>query len=116
VQALKNGKSGERYILSGTWVTTKEFSEMIAKVTGKKPPTFTAPVWLAKAALPATKLYSKLLRSPPVYTKEAIEVLLKSNPKISGRKAKKELGHTPRSLEETVQDTYDWFKKRGVIL
>jgi dihydroflavonol-4-reductase len=115
IMALEKGKKGERYLLSGTWTTAKDLTVIAAEITGKKAPKFTAPVWLAKFALPFSKLYGKLSHSPPLYTKEALKVLLESNPNIKSRKARKELDYVPRPLNETVKDTYAWFKGRGRI-
>ena len=115
IDALEKGKKGERYLLSGTWTTAKQLSEIVEKITGKKAPTHTAPVWLTKLMLPLAKFYSKLSHSPTLYTKEALNVLIKSNPHIKSKKARKELGYAPRPLETTIRDTYDWFKERGRI-
>ncbi len=88
---------------------------MISKVSGKKTPKFEAPMLLARIGIPFIQLYAKLRNEDPLYTSESLDILINSNQNISNAKAKKELGYTTHSLEETLIDTFSWYKQHGTI-
>ena len=113
--AGEKGRKGERYIVSGHYLSLKELSKMISKVTGRKTPSYTGPTILAKIGLPFIALYSKLRNEDPLYTSNSLEILKNSNSRISHAKATAELNYQPRPLEETLMDTFDWFNKNGLI-
>lgn len=113
--AVERGRKGEKYILSGHYSSLRELSEMISKVSGKKTPKFEAPMLLARIGIPFIQLYAKLRNEDPLYTSESLDILINSNQNISNAKAKKELGYTTHSLEETLIDTFSWYKQHGTI-
>lgn len=115
VTAMDKGKSGERYLLSGMWKTVRELAQLVHETTGKSPPKFTSPSWLARIGVPIAKAYSLITNTPTLYTGETLEVLLRCNRNISCSKAKRELAFYPRPLVETLADTFEWFKKTGLI-
>ncbi len=115
ILAAKKGRSGERYILSGKWLSLKDLSAEISEISGKKTPQRTAPLFLAKMGVPFMELYAKLNNEQPLYTKNALEILKLSHQNISSKKAEKELGYKTRSLVETLSDTFEWFKRNGQL-
>jgi len=115
VNAAAQGRSGERYVLSGQWMSLKELSETIARVTSRKTPKFIAPMFLAKIGLPFIHVWARLSGQHPLYTAESLEILEQSNKNMSHQKAKKELGYHPRPIEETLADTFEWFKSNGKV-
>ncbi len=70
---------------------------------------------MAKLGVPFLKLFAAIQNKPPLYTADMLDILMNSNKKISHEKASKELGYKPRPIEETIKDTYDWFKQNGFI-
>lgn len=115
ISAIKNGKSGERYILGGSWTTVKELADVLAKVndiTINKP---IFPLWLARVGVPFIHLWSKVTGQHPLYTNESLHILQSCNTNISYQKAAKDLGHSPRPLGETLKNTIDWFKENKYI-
>lgn len=113
--AISHGKGGERYILSGHFVTIVEFADLVAGVTGKKIKKPVLPLWLAYVGVPFIYLWSELRGQEPLYTKQSLFILQSGNRKISNLKARKELGFNPRPLSETLKDTLDWFKENKYI-
>ena len=115
ISAIENGKSGERYILSGGWTTVKELSDVLAKVNGItiNKPIF--PIWLARIGVPFIYVWSKMMGQDPLYTSESLTILQSGNSNISHQKASKDLGHTARPLAETLKDAIDWFKENKYI-
>jgi dihydroflavonol-4-reductase len=115
ISAAKNGKSGEKYILSGSWYSLVDLSKKISEVTDRKTPTFKAPSILTKVGLPFIQAYAALMNEHPLYTSESLDILKNSNRFISNAKAKKELGYNTRDIKETIKDTFEWYKKEGMV-
>ena len=115
ISASTNGRRGERYILSGRWMSLKDLSIKIAELTGHRTPGFVAPTYLAKAGLPFFRAWAKLKRQHPLYTAASLDILRQSSRNISNQKAREELGYTPRSIDETIIDTFRWFEENGLV-
>jgi len=115
VNAIKHGKDGEIYLLSGKYYNFKKLSETIRKVTGKKTPSLRLPYWLMKGILPLVVLHAKITKRAPSFTKESIETIRNGHPKMNHTKARAVLNHNPRPLEETLRDFFDWQIENGVI-
>lgn len=115
IAAMEKGRAGERYILGGHWASVKELAMIVEKVTGKKTVRFTVPTLLAKAGVPFIKAYAGITRRDPLYTFDSLRTLREVNKMISVEKARKELGYSPRDLEDTVRDAMDWFRDNGKL-
>jgi dihydroflavonol-4-reductase len=115
VAAMDNGRKGERYILSGHYVSVRDLARTVSKVTGKKVVQFMVPSALAKAGVPFIKAYAGITKTEPLYTFDSLRTLVEVNQNISHAKASKELGYSPRSLDVTVRDTIDWFKTQKLL-
>lgn len=113
--AVDAGKNGEIYLMSGQFYSLREFAAIVNKVSGVKVPKMVVPFWLLKGALPFVKLYGKMKQAAPLFTIEAITALKLGHPDMKNDKAKAELGHEVRDLEETIRDFYEWQRKQGVI-
>lgn len=111
--ALQNGRSGERYVLSGHWASARRLAELCAVHSGKAPPLLELPIWTALAGLPFLRLFSRMSGKRPLYTYESIMVLKHSNRNCSHEKALRELGYAPRPLEDSIRDIYEWYKQEG---
>jgi dihydroflavonol-4-reductase len=113
--SIQKGKRGEKYLLSGKWHSLKDIAFMIGKVAGKKTVQTELPFWVAKAGLPFTTLYSQVMHSTPLYTSESLEIIRRANKFISNAKACAELGFNPRPVEETIRDTFEWFRDKNFL-
>ena len=113
--SVEKGRKGEKYILSGNYADLTELSETAGKITGKKTPSLTAPVFLAKLALPFLWVYYSMFNGRPIYTSQSLNLLINSPKNISFEKAKKELGYIPRPLEQTLSDTFVWYRENKFI-
>jgi dihydroflavonol-4-reductase len=114
INAIEAGKRGEKYILSGTFCSLKELSGMIREISGGKIPII-IPVNLARIACPFFKFYSILTNSKPLYTSQSLDILVNSPVNISNTKAQRDLGYKPRPLEQTLRDTFDWYRENNFI-
>ena len=108
------GRKGEHYLLSGHWLSLVELAQLWGRVSGAKIPRLVAPMWLARAAAPFAANWARLWRRRPLFTSDSLRVL-RNHRQISHACATGELGHNPRPLEETLRDTYQWFKQAGKL-
>lgn len=115
INALTMGSPGQNYLLGGTWYTMKNFAEMLSLASAKKIDPFSLPVFIARAGLPFIKLLAAVKGNAPLYTNESIAALTLSNKKISSEKAKKDLNYQSRPFEQTIADSFQWFKQNKFI-
>ena len=114
INAIDSGHKGENYILSGEFCTLQELSVMISKISGCKIPVI-VPVALARLACPFFKVLSSITNKRPLYTYQSLDILVNSPSNISNAKARNELRYEPRPLEQTLKDTFDWYKENNFI-
>ena len=115
VNALTMGTPGQNYLLGGKWYDMTSFVNMISKVSGKKVRVVSLPAVFAKAGLPFISLYARVSKEEPLYTNESLEALEFGNRKVSSDKAIRELHYKIRPFEETMHDTFHWFKDNGYL-
>jgi nucleoside-diphosphate-sugar epimerase len=102
--ALDKGKPGEQYVLGGEVGTMRDFIETAARVSGKRAPRFTIPAPLIRMSAPAGPVIGPLMGFPPnlremVSTADGVTFWAKHD------KAVRELGYSPRPLEEGLRET-----------
>lgn len=114
-EALSRGKTGEIYLLGGKWYSMKSFAGILSGVSGKKLKVYNLPVSLAKAGLPFVKGWSMVTRNEPLYTHESIAALVTGNRMISYDKAKHDLQYSVRPFENTMLDTWTWFRENKYL-
>ncbi|MFC1941823.1 NAD-dependent epimerase/dehydratase family protein [Chloroflexota bacterium] len=112
MRAEEQAKSGERYILSGHWVSIRDIAAMVSEITGVSTPGFVCPLWLARLGAPILHSFSNLREKWPLYTSVSMRAL-KSNHSISHEKAANDLGYQPRPFRETMIDTLRWYGDNG---
>ena len=107
--AAERGRTGENYLVGGHYATVGELARVAASAAGRRPPWFTVPTPLARvAAAAALRLPSG--KSGPLFTPEALHALHTGRP-VASDKARRELGHAPRPLAETMADLRDYFER-----
>ena len=89
-----------------------DVARVTTNVADASAPKFTVPIWLAEWCQPVMARLAQINGAQPIYTKAMLNAM-RSNQNISHTRASKYLGYVPRSFEETVRDTLDWFIKRG---
>jgi dihydroflavonol-4-reductase len=105
--AAVKGRPGERYVLGGHDVGWVELLERVGELSGVRHPLVVLPPEAAVVARVAESL-----RIPSPIAAEGI-VLMAQNWRYSSRKARRELGYRPRSLERTLRETIDWYLELG---
>jgi nucleoside-diphosphate-sugar epimerase len=104
--ALDKGKLGETYVISGPATTMREAIEVVARLTDRKAPKHALPVPLIKAMTPIGPLVGRLMGQPP-----NLRELISSADGVtfwaSHEKASRELGYSPRGMEEGLRQTLE---------
>jgi dihydroflavonol-4-reductase len=115
VLAAKKGKVGEKYILGNINITMKEFVKKTAKEAGVKirlmklpKPVMYSYGWVAE------RVSDRFTHKEPAVTYGAARTF-SDYAYFDNTKARTELGLTVRPLEETLQDSIEWFRKIGMI-
>jgi dihydroflavonol-4-reductase len=112
--AAVRGEAGERYILSGHWVSVRELARLVCSITGSRLPRLVCPMWLAEIAAPLFTVWAELWGERPLFTWVALDAL-SSNRKISSAKAVAALGYKAQPLRDTLVDTLRWFVEAGQL-
>jgi nucleoside-diphosphate-sugar epimerase len=105
VAALDKGRIGQSYILSGDPHRIGESLQIAARVAGRRPPRFNAPVGLLKLIAPLNDRIGGLPGLPSNLS-EAISAGDGVTYWAKHDKATAELGFKPRSLEQGIVDTW----------
>ncbi len=103
---LDKGRVGEAYVISGPVTTMREAIGTAATLSGRKAPKHALPTPLMKAMTPIGPLVGKLMGQPP-----NLRELISSADGVtfwaSHEKASRELGYSPRGLEEGLRQTLE---------
>jgi nucleoside-diphosphate-sugar epimerase len=104
--ALDKGKLGDAYVISGPATTMREAVEMVAQVSGRKAPKRNLPTGLMKMMIPFGPVVGKVMGQPP-----NLRELITSGDNVtfwaSYEKAERELGYSPRGMEEGLRQTLE---------
>jgi dihydroflavonol-4-reductase len=114
IQAAKKGRLGEKYILSGENIKTKEAFERTANIVGGLRPMIRVPFIFARVAARACDLLSMMTNLRPLITPELIDAAEHENP-YSAEKAIRELDYRITPFEVAVKEAYDWYLENGMI-
>jgi nucleoside-diphosphate-sugar epimerase len=114
IAAAKKGRSGERYLLSGSFVDLPSLASTLEESTGVARPRMIVPLWLAKFAARFTPLYYRNSKARPRFTTQSLK-LLNDGRHVSCAKAKTELDYNPRPGLEAVRAAVGWFTENNYI-
>jgi dihydroflavonol-4-reductase len=112
MRAEERAPAGARYLLSGHWASLRELAGLVAEVTGAPVPRLVFPMWMARVGVPFGTHFTRLDGEHPLYTSVSLRAL-RSNRRVSHRRATRDLDYRPRPLRETLADTFQWFAETG---
>lgn len=113
LSAWKNGKNGERYILSGENILIKDLFSMIAESAGVKPPHFHIPDQVLHVIGTAGDLLEKVGLKGPLSKENAYTATMYHW--FESSKAKQELNFKPRPAREAINNSVKWMKDQGLL-
>lgn len=116
VNSTTMGRPGEAYLLGGKWHSLKQLAQFLSSASVKKVTPVALPAFSAKAGLPFVKLFADVRKKEPLYTNEALDAIFNGNRFISSAKAEAELNYSTRPFEETIHDTFHWFKNKSYLV
>lgn len=109
--AAHKGRTGENYLLAGHRSSVLYLARLAAALNGHFGPLIVLPSGLARWAAPLGERISRRFDSDLI-TPASIGALI-DDPVVDGDKARRELGHDPRPLEDSVRDTVRWFSRHA---
>jgi dihydroflavonol-4-reductase len=114
IRAMAAGVRGERYLLSGEVLDMLELAAILREVTGRAMPKYSLPLWVGWAALPFALALGALTGKPPVFSAGVLRAAV-FNRVVLHDKAAAALDFRPRPMRESLPDTLEWFRGRGLI-
>lgn len=108
VEAAEKGADGDRFILSGHYLSMSEVALVIAELTGVAAPRVTCPTWLAGLFAPLMGGWARLTGEAPLYTRYSLATL-STNKVMSHARASRQLSYEPRSFRESMDETLRFY-------
>ena len=102
--AFDKGRIGESYVLAGELVTMRDLAQRTARIAGRREPKLAMPTVLMKLSAPLAPRVGPMLGLPP-NLREVIRASDGVTYWASDAKARRELGFSPRSLDQGLSDT-----------
>jgi len=114
VLAMRKGRAGQRYIFCSGFRTVDDLMGIYERVTGRKRPPCVPPGLMAFSASAAGLVLDRFPTVPRRFTPASVR-LLRMQRRADCAKAMSELGYQPTSIEQAIQEAYEWFVDRGVV-
>ena len=114
IAAARQGRSGERYIVGGEYLSLQELSRTVGEVAGIKTATRKIPNAVIMGVATLSEFWAKVSGKPTVMTREGIGTLLEKH-HLNSYKAQQELGASFRPIEHTLRDELRWYAERGKV-
>jgi dihydroflavonol-4-reductase len=112
--AAIRGRPGERYLLSGATLTTRDAVALLERIWGLPRRVRFAPAWVASAGAHTVWAGARLLRRDAPVCPEAVRTLLHGH-RYDGSRATRELGLVYTPVEDTLRRTLGWCAERGLV-
>lgn len=109
INAIVQGKSGERYILCNEYKSIEEVFQLTEQASGIPAPRRKIPYLAMRLTSSVAEFLSRFTGKPPVVSVNAVKGLHEEW-FWSSAKAQRELGATFRPLSESIRDTINWYK------
>ena len=110
--AMERGRLGESYIVAGPVHTFREVFELAERLTGIPAPRIHPGPSAMKSAAALTKILGAVIPLPSAYSAESLNIMAGTTYIGDNRKARRELGFTPRSLAEGLRETLRYEMER----
>jgi nucleoside-diphosphate-sugar epimerase len=107
ILAMERGKAGDTYIVTGPRHSFEYAFDLAASLAKVRPPTFHPGPHVMRAMAAAMSAVESVVKLPPAFTPEALRVLAGTTYFGANDKAIRELGFSPRPLEEGMAQTLE---------
>lgn len=112
--AARNGRPGERYLLSGFMTTVSEAVEMAADALGRPVDVRMLPLSVARAGSAVVATAARIARRRPAFCPEMVRVIAHGH-RHDGSKATRDLGLEYTPADVTVRRMVEWFRAEGLV-
>lgn len=114
INALTQGRSGERYLLNGANMSVRSFAQRVSVAGDVSAPSFKLPkAWAIGGAKFVSGLFESLDRDPPL---DPVAVEMSTlHWDVDASKAKQELGFSTRDPQVTIEATVRDLEERGLF-
>jgi dihydroflavonol-4-reductase len=112
--AAEYGHIGERYILGGHNIKSRELLRRFAAIAGTRLPHLPFPTLLARLLASYAETHIKDPQRGPLLTRD-LAILMGKELYYSSTKAERELGYTIRPLADTLVHAAAWYRMLGLI-
>jgi dihydroflavonol-4-reductase len=109
--AADRGRIGERYIISDRYLSVREINGIAAAAVGRKPAQVGIPLPVLKAAARLNDLTAWIINRDLPLAYAGIRMAELMSP-LDHSKAERELGWTPRPVEESIREAAQFFAAR----
>ena len=107
ILAMEKGRPGETYIIAGPRHTFEYAFDLAASIAKVRAPLFHPGPHAMRAMAAAMSVAERFVKLPPALTSESLRVLAGTTYFGSNEKAIRELGFSPRALEEGMAQTLE---------
>lgn len=116
VLAWESGRPGERYLVAAQNLTMASFCGKLERLSGVKAPAARAPrsVLLARVGAALDRALASRTNTKPRFDETSLE-MAQYFWYVDSTKAKEELGWAPRDPQDTLRETIDDLRDRGVV-
>jgi dihydroflavonol-4-reductase len=111
--ALKRGRPGEVYNISGPSLSHQQANDIIDRLLGYRIRRLNAPAWAMLALARVWTWLSRYTQQEPYYPIN-LSLYVFHDWKVSSQKAHREFGFVPTPFEEGARATVEWYRKLGV--
>jgi dihydroflavonol-4-reductase len=112
--AAETGETGRRYILGGENLSLAEILAEVARLTGRRPPSFKIPYAAILPVAAGAEALARLTGREPFVTLNGAR-MSKKKMFFSSARAVRELGYAPRPARQGIADAVAWFKANGYL-
>ncbi len=112
IRAMERGSHGDRFVLGGNYVSLRDCTNALAKVSGKPAPRLQIPGPIALAFAHISEFVARLTggqASVPVF---GLKIMLLKHD-LSSARAQSRLDAKFRPFEETARDVVNWYRDHG---
>ena len=114
LQAERQGRIGERYILGGENIYLRDMLAEIARVVGRKPPRVRLPIAPLYALAVVAEGVGLVTGREPFLTLDGLR-MARHHMFFNDAKARRELGYSTRPYRDGIADAIAWFRQRGYL-
>lgn len=114
IAAAEKGRTGERYILGGENLSYAEIAEVLADITGRKPPRRILPSFILGPAAYAVDFYNLFNRKITTICGEHVR-LGAAKLYYDSAKAIAEFGYPLMPFREAMMKGYEWYLENGLM-